>query len=149
MAKNKFLNSVGNPFVRALLRSPLHDFLSDDMIVITYTDRKSGKKFSAPVNFQQEGKSLRIVSQRDRNWWWNIRGGATVRVLIKGQEKDGWAELIEEKTRVAEEINKNLRKDPRYARFFNIRLNESGEISKEELVKIAGSWVVVLIQLSK
>jgi deazaflavin-dependent oxidoreductase (nitroreductase family) len=149
MAKNEFLISVSNPFIRALLRSPLHDFLSDDMIIITYTGRKSGKEFSVPVNFQQEGKSLRVISQRDRNWWRNMRGGATVRVLIKGQEKDGWAELIEEKSRVAEEIKNLLKKDPQYTKYFNIRLNESGEISKKELGKIAGPWVVVLIQLSK
>ena len=149
MTKFKFLNSIGDPIVSALMRSPFHGFLSENVILITYVGRKSGKEISVPVNYQQEGRLLRIISQRDRVWWRNMRDGATVKVLIKGQKKDGWAELIEEDSKVAEEIKKCLKQDPQYAKYLNVRLGESGEINGKELTKMAKSRVVVLIKLSK
>ena len=39
-----------NPFVGALLRSPLHGFMSNSTMLLTYTGRKSGKTYTTPVS---------------------------------------------------------------------------------------------------
>ncbi len=40
------LQSLGNPFVRALLRSRLHGLLSGSLLLVTYTGRKTGRTFA-------------------------------------------------------------------------------------------------------
>ena len=40
-----------NPIMRTLLRSPLHGLLSDSLMLITYTGRRSQRKFTTPVRY--------------------------------------------------------------------------------------------------
>ncbi len=44
-----FMNKVANPFVRLILRSPLHGTMSAGLLLITYHGRKSGKEYTLPV----------------------------------------------------------------------------------------------------
>src|SRR5436309_15102731 len=73
-----------NPFVIALLRSPLHGLLDKHTMLITITGRKSGKRYTFPVSYMREGENLLVISQKDRAWWKNLRGGAQVLVFLQG-----------------------------------------------------------------
>ena len=87
-------NRVGNPAVRLLLRSPLHRLASAQLALITVTGRRSGRTFTIPVGYSQEGGSVRIpVGWPERKLWWrNLRGeGAPVRLRIRGREVAGHA----------------------------------------------------------
>jgi hypothetical protein len=46
---------IGNVFVRLLLRSPFHGWLSDNVLLLTYTGRKSGKRYTIPVAYGRVG----------------------------------------------------------------------------------------------
>jgi hypothetical protein len=62
-----------NPFVTALLRSPLHSLLAAHTMLLTVTGRKGGKRYTFPVSYVREGETLLVISQRDRSWWKNLR----------------------------------------------------------------------------
>jgi deazaflavin-dependent oxidoreductase (nitroreductase family) len=66
-----------NDFVTFILRTPLHVFLGNTML-ITVTGRKTGQKYSTPVGFYREGDTLWVISSRDRTWWRNVKNGANV-----------------------------------------------------------------------
>lgn len=66
------LIKIGNPFMKTILRSPLHGLVSENVILITFTGRKSGKTYTTPVNYVRDGEALIILSHDDRTWWKNL-----------------------------------------------------------------------------
>ena len=81
----------GNDFMSWVLRSPLHGMLSNSMMLITVTGRKSGKKYTLPVNYYRENGCLWVLTNRDRSWWRNVQGGAPVSLLLRRQPVSAYA----------------------------------------------------------
>jgi deazaflavin-dependent oxidoreductase (nitroreductase family) len=69
---------------------------SNHLLLLTFTGRKSGKEFTTPLRYVQEGETLQIMVVRAL-WWKNLREQATVRVLLRGQVHTGTAEVLPEK----------------------------------------------------
>ena len=90
-----------NPLVSAILRSRFHGAVSDSLLLLTYTGQKSGAEYTTPVGYEQRDGSLYVTSQTDRVWWKNLRGGAPVRVRLRGERHTGTAEVIEDDDAVA------------------------------------------------
>lgn len=77
-----------NPFVKLLLRSPLHGIMSDNVILVTFTGRKSGKRYVTPVSYVREGNTITFLTHG--SWWKTLRvkGGTGVRVLLRVRGRD-------------------------------------------------------------
>jgi len=77
---------VANPFVRAILRSPLHRMLSGSLLLVTYTGRKSGRTYTIPVMYAEAGNDLLVYVGRssEKVWWRNLKDVASVRVRSEG-----------------------------------------------------------------
>jgi deazaflavin-dependent oxidoreductase (nitroreductase family) len=90
----KFWLSIGNVFVKLILRSPLHGLLSKNTLLIAVTGRRSGRQYTTPVNYVRDGERITVISQMERTWWKNLRGGAQVTVLLRGQTLTGTATAI-------------------------------------------------------
>lgn len=86
-----FLNRLANPAVRWLLRSPLHPLLSGSLLLLSVTGRRSGAVYTTPVGYRRDGETLTIQTLHQRTWWKNLRGGASVTVLLRGQARRGIA----------------------------------------------------------
>ncbi|MGI8460481.1 MAG: nitroreductase/quinone reductase family protein [Solirubrobacterales bacterium] len=90
----KFWNQIGNPPIRAILRSPLHGALSGSVALITVTGRRSGREHTFPVNYHRRDHTVRIeVGWPERKLWWrNLTGdGAEVRLVLAGEALTGYA----------------------------------------------------------
>lgn len=74
-----------NPIIKFLLTSPLHFFVSGNMMLLNFTGRKSGKAFSTPVNYVTIGDDLYTTSVPERTWWRNFRGGGPAEIVMKGK----------------------------------------------------------------
>ena len=88
------INQTVNRFTRPLLRSPAHGVLSDKLLLLTFTGRKTGRRFSIPMNYTEQGDKILLVPQSPerKTWWRNLRGeGAPVRVRLRGTDRTGWA----------------------------------------------------------
>lgn len=83
----------GNPFMKALLRSPLHGLVSHSYLIIGVTGRKSGRLYETPVQYQQVGETLWIITSAAYVWWRNLIGAAPVTVIVtlRGQPHTGTA----------------------------------------------------------
>ena len=144
----RWLNAIGNPMMKLLLRSPLHGLISKGFMLITFTGRKSGKLYTTPVNYARDGDVLFVVSFRNRTWWRNLRGGAPVTVRVKGQDLAGTGEAIaDDKEAVAAGLAAYLRKVPNYAKYFQVTLDADGQPNSEEVARVAQDRVMIRIQL--
>jgi deazaflavin-dependent oxidoreductase (nitroreductase family) len=85
---------IWNPAMRALLGSPLHWLLSRWFAVLAWTGRKSGRRYSTPVSYVRDGKTLYLTTG-DR-WWRNLIGGAPVAIRIAGRWRRATATALPE-----------------------------------------------------
>jgi deazaflavin-dependent oxidoreductase (nitroreductase family) len=86
----------GNDFMIWLLSSPFHRLLSRGFLLVTVTGCKSGKTYTTPVNYLQDGKTIWVISTRPRTWWRNLTGGAGLSVRLARQEIAARAEVIQD-----------------------------------------------------
>lgn len=84
-----------NPIITSILRSPLHGLVSGMYMLITFTGKKTGKAYTTPVQYRQQGVLLKLVTRRSRTWWKNLRGGAPVTLYLHGRDLKGLAEVLD------------------------------------------------------
>lgn len=83
-----------NPLVGAILRSPLHRVMSGGVILVTVTGRRSGHRYTTPVQYVRAGNDVFAVSRAGRTWWRNVRGGAAVTLRLHGRDRNATADVV-------------------------------------------------------
>jgi hypothetical protein len=78
-----------NPLVSMIVRSPLHRMLSNSVLLLTFTGRKTDKEFTIPVNYTREADSLTLFSSR--SWHKNLSGGSRVAMYLRERTRTGLA----------------------------------------------------------
>ena len=89
-----------NPLLRILLRAPVLGPAGKSMMVLTFTGRKSGQRYSVPVSAHRI--DLNLYALAGAPWRLNFRGGANAEVLHAGKTTTMHGELIEERAAVAD-----------------------------------------------
>ena len=136
----------GNSFMTFILRSPLHGVMSGSTMVITVTGRKSGRPITTPVNYYQEGDTLWVISNRERTWWRNLKGGAPVKLHLRGQDVNGTGEVLLDEAEVAPQIGEYVRHLPISARSLGVHML-NGQPDPADLSRLAQERVMVRINL--
>ena len=95
------MNRLANPFVALLLRSPLHGLLGGSVALITVTGRKSGRRYTTPVQFVRRGATLYVTSRPERRWWRNLRDEAPVALQLGGRRVNAVAAVLSSPERAA------------------------------------------------
>jgi hypothetical protein len=138
------LFAIINPVMRFLLRSPVHGLLSNSLMLITFTGRKSGKQFTTPVRYIQTGSSVRCFTAAENQWWRNMRSGARVSLLIKGQQTTYQAQAIFDKPAdIKQQLVSYLALFPQDAAYHDIRLNKDKSLNEQDLEQAACNAIVV------
>jgi len=135
---------TGNDFVTFFLRTPLHVFLGNTML-ITVTGCKTGKLYSTPVGFFKAGEDLWVLTNRDRTWWRNVTGGAEVSLLIKGKTLLARAEAELDETDVEVQLCEYIRQIPMAARSLGIRV-ENKTPNRDDVARVAQDRLFVKIR---
>ena len=78
-----------------ILRSPFSRVVDRGIVLLTVTGRRTGRRFSFPVQYVQEGDVLWVMSGAgpEKTWWRNLVGGAPVQVLLRRHAFDGTAQV--------------------------------------------------------
>jgi deazaflavin-dependent oxidoreductase (nitroreductase family) len=135
---------TGNDFVKFFLRTPLHFFMGDTML-ITVTGCKTGKKYSTPVGVYRDGDCLWVMTSRDRTWWRNIRNGASVTLLLKGKTVTAFAEAELDEQAVEIRLLDYIRHVPMAAKPLGIRM-ENKTPNAEDVGRVAKDRLFVKIK---
>ena len=137
----------GNDFMSWMLRSPLHGILSDGMMLITVTGRKTGKEFSFPVGYYRENGYLWVITSRDRTWWKNLRGGAEVSLLLKRKPVKALADTDLDEKAVEARMYEYVKHVPQAAKSLGIRI-QNGNANAEDIARTAKDRLFVRLQLT-
>lgn len=151
MTRFWFLNYVVNPFTKLVLRSPLHRVASGTVLVLTYRGKKSGKVYALPVEYAQIGQTIYIVPgmPEHKSWWRNLRGGAPVRLWVRGRELSARAEVVEDGrggADLVDGLDAYFRKFPASAKMRGMARMD-GQFDREQLRSAAQSMTIVRVSL--
>lgn len=136
---------TGNDFMKWMLRSPFHGVLSNGMMLITVTGRKTGKKYTTPVEYFRENGFLWVMTSRNRTWWRNLRGGAEVTLLLKRRPATAYAETVLDEEVVETQLHNYLQHRPQAAKPLGIRVNR-GILNADDIEHLANDRLFVKIK---
>jgi deazaflavin-dependent oxidoreductase (nitroreductase family) len=136
----------GNDFMTWVLRSPFHGMLSKGMMLITVTGRKTGRTYTTPVGYYEEGGYLWVITSRERTWWRNLQGGADVKLLLKRKPVDGFAETELDCKAVETRMHEYVKQIPQAAKPMKIRV-ENGAANAEDIARTAKDRLFVRIKV--
>lgn len=136
----------GNMFMSWVLRSPFHSLLSNGMMLITVTGRKTGRKYTLPVGYYPDYGYLWIITSRNRTWWRNLESGAQVELLLKNKKVCGIGEAELDENAIEARINEYLCHVPQAAKPLGIHM-VNGVPTHEDVVRVAKERLFVKIKI--
>jgi hypothetical protein len=89
-----------NPILRFLLRTPILGGAREQLMVVSFNGRKTGRRYSVPVGAHRIDDQLYALVGAP--WKRNFRDGATADVLLNGKSAAMRGELIEDRSVVAD-----------------------------------------------
>lgn len=142
-----FFTRIWNEFNKVILNTSMHGLTSKKILLIQFRGRKSGLEYTTPVNYTQQGDSLRITSFIHRKWWRNLETHPDVVVTVRGHKIQGTAEVFVERDDVSRELGIFLMSAPEMAKFFKVR-QTNGNLNQADLFKTADQRVMIKVHLS-
>lgn len=133
---------AANPLVRWLLKSKhLHGIVSKDILLLHFEGRKSGRWYDTPVTYIEDGDKIRITTEAA--WWKNLRDCPDIKLTLRGEEVAAKAAVHADGGEyVTEAIAEILRRVPRDAPFYRVRI-ENGEPNAEDVAVAAARSVII------
>ncbi len=125
-----------------ILRSPIHGLMSKKVMLLTFTGRRSGKRYTSPVAYVQAGET--VLAGTERPWAQNLRGGAHVGVRLRGEHRSGVADVIDDEAGMSEGYATILKADPGYARFVGVTLGPDDRPDAAAVVRARQRGLVVI-----
>jgi deazaflavin-dependent oxidoreductase (nitroreductase family) len=139
---------LGNLFMQALINSPLHSLLGNNLAVITVTGRRTGKAISTPINIVNLEDARTVISMRERTWWRNLRDGRQARISQAGERFAVRAEVVETPGDVAGWMEKYFLEYPGFAKYFGIQLAAGRRPAAQDFERLGRERVVIRLHPS-
>jgi hypothetical protein len=134
---------VINPVMRRFLNRGIG---SKTLMMLEFTGRRSGRSYSFPVGYMQIGQTLFCYSPF--SWWRNLRGGAPVTVVLRGDKLRGVAHVCTDTDEIATGLDTYLRHNPGDARFYRVKLDKDRQPIPQDIAQAAKDNVQIRIELS-
>jgi hypothetical protein len=131
MRRRTQIMRVVNVPMRAALGLPFATPLSANLMLISYTGRKTGKAYRQPVSFVRDGGTL--LTPGGGRWKLNLADGRPVRIRLRGRDVEARPELVSDPAEVERLIDVINTKNPRAARFIPIPRNADGRLDPDAL----------------
>ena len=113
-------------------------------MLITFTGRKSQRKFTTPVRYVAVDGVIRCFTSQNNLWWRNLKGGAEVKLRVAGKEERYRAEAVfHEPERIKLALDHYLTLFPQDAAYHGIRLEKDKSLNQQDLARVATEAVVV------
>jgi len=147
MARPKIFGNLVNSFVNTILNSPLHALMSEHSLAVHYMGRESGRQASFPAYYYQSGDSYYILVEKNEDWWRSLKGGAIVKVIIKGSEHRGWAEAVQDESKLKVILGKLLENIPELQTELDVHPGDSSALDEKEQQIILQYYSIIKIQI--
>jgi deazaflavin-dependent oxidoreductase (nitroreductase family) len=117
--------------MRAALSLPFASPLNGNLMLISYTGRKSGKAYRQPVSYVRDGGVL--LTPGGGRWTLNLADGRAVRIRLRGRDVSARPELVTDPAEVEQLLGVIAGKNPRAARFIPIPRRPDGRLDPDVL----------------
>lgn len=109
--------SVRDASVRRLLASRLHRLAGPGLMLITYRGRRSGRSFTTPVEYVEDGDRMLVLvaHARRKQWWRNLQEDPMVQVRVSGRVHSAVA-VVEVGSEAMADLARYVAARPRAAR---------------------------------
>ena len=126
----RIMRAVNVP-MRAVLSMPVPTPLSANLMLLSYTGRKSGKAYRQPVSYVRDDEVL--LTPGGGRWTLNLGGGRPVRIRLRGRDVAARAELVTDPAEVERLLGVIAAGNPRAARFVPIPRRPDGRLETDVL----------------
>ena len=149
------MRMVAGPIVDSLTKRVINPVMarflargmgSKTLMMLEFTGRRSGRSYSFPVGYMQDGPTLFCYSPF--SWWRNLRGGAPVTVVLRGHKLHGVANVCTDTDQIATGLDAYLRHNPGDARFYRVKLDKDRQPIPQHIAQAAKDNVQIRIDLS-
>ena len=130
-----------------LLRTPIVQRLfGRGTALITFTGRKSGKRYTTPVSYSRRNGRVLLTAHESRQWWRNVAFTPEVQLRLAGEDLHATARV--ERGRVGLDDLLDFYEDqPMVARASGIRRRQDGKLDVEQVKRALDDTVVVVADL--
>jgi hypothetical protein len=99
---------VGNPLVRAVLRSRWHRLLSGSLALLEYRGHETGRHFAIPVVYAADGLDVLVLAARAERklWWRTFRTTTRATLTVRGERRPVIGSVVAD----ADELREGLRR---------------------------------------
>lgn len=148
MATNRAVPLWVNSVMKFALRSPLlHGMVSDKIMLITFTGRKSGKIYTLPVSYTQQGNS--VVMFTSLPWRKNLVDNTPVTLHLRGRQLKATTDLnTDDVEQITPVLAEHLRNKPTDARIHDVTYDDTGEPVADEVRRAAGNVRMLRFKLA-
>jgi deazaflavin-dependent oxidoreductase (nitroreductase family) len=121
----RIMRAVNVP-MRAALGLPFSTPLSANLMLISYTGRKTGKAYRQPVSYARDGEML--LTPGGGRWTLNLGGGRQARIRLRGRDVSARAELVTDAAEVERLLGVIAAENPRAVGFIPIPRRPDGRL---------------------
>jgi F420H(2)-dependent quinone reductase len=126
----RIMKAVNVP-MRAVLGLPFATPLGGNLMLISYTGRKSGRQYRQPVSYARDGDVL--LTPGGGRWTLNMTDGRPVRIRLRGRDVTARPELVQDPAEVERLLGVIARENPRAAKFIPIPRAPDGRLDPDVL----------------
>lgn len=136
-----------NRMMSGLLRSPFSRVVDRGIMLLTVHGYRSGRPYTFPVQYVQEGDTLWVLSGagEEKTWWRNLVGGGQVEILLRRRVRGGRGVVFkhEEQPEIVEQgLRRYIQRFPGTAKRLGIPSDD-----REAFLRSARESVIVRIEL--
>ncbi len=121
---------AANVPMRAALRLPFATPLSRRLMLVSYTGRRSGRRYRQPVSYVPDGETL--LTPGGGKWKLNLRDGEPVHLRLRGRDVVARPELVRGPDDVEALLGRMLESNPRLSSFVPF-VEPDGRIERDKL----------------
>lgn len=136
-----------NSMMGVMLKTPgLQRWLGRGLALLTFTGRRTGKRYTIPVSYARTGDEVLVVTKKTRAWWRNFADRPVVELRLAGRIHRGRATASIGDTSRMELLRTYLSERPVDAKAFGVR-NEDGLANADDVIALLPQVVLVDIEL--
>jgi hypothetical protein len=129
----------------ALTVPGLQSTVGQNVAVLTFTGRRTGKSYTIPVSYYREDDLVTVITKRARRWWHNFETPVEVELRLAGRMYTGKAWITNDNDEILEFMTGYLEKRPIDAKAYGLKKDE---ITKEKIAQILPLLAVIRIEVT-
>jgi hypothetical protein len=133
-----------NPFTRRMLA---RGRLGDQLLVLHYTGRRTGRSFDVPAGYHDIGGIVSVLTSS--RWRHNLAGGRDIEVTLRGTRRPAHAVLVDDPETVAELLDRLIHElgHRRAGRRLGLRFNVDRAPTRAELREAVDRSGLSIVQI--